>query len=297
MKTDQAIYQRLSIGAEAFRVLTGGLRLDGPYQFRSVTFKALERRADGVFEPAGQKAPMYVVEFQAQPNASAWYNLLTKVGLIGEQRPSADIRGILIFLHEKDDPGPPPGIANAESLFTAVYLNRFLPALLAQEPDNPFVIVLAPLVVERDEELQAQVPHIWQTIQSAPLPEPIRERLSEVLQFWLFERFRSLSAEEIISMITHLTPLEETRAYQDIFAKGAAEGMTKGRAEGLTKGKAEGKADTLQRQLHRRFGALPDWAEQRIAVASIEQLDAWLDGIFDADSVAGLLGPADLTDL
>jgi hypothetical protein len=45
MKTDQAIYQLLSIGAEAFRVLTGGLRLDGPYQFRSVTFKALERRA------------------------------------------------------------------------------------------------------------------------------------------------------------------------------------------------------------------------------------------------------------
>jgi hypothetical protein len=85
---------------------------------------------------------------------------LTKVGLIGEQRPSADIRGVLIFLHEKDDPGPPLGIADAESLCTAVYLNRFLPELLAQEPDNPFVVVLAPLVVERDEELQAQVPHI-----------------------------------------------------------------------------------------------------------------------------------------
>jgi predicted transposase YdaD len=289
MKTDQAIYQLLSIGAEAFRVLTGGLRLDGPYQFRSVTFKALERRADGVFEPAGQEAPTYVVEFQAQPNASAWYNLLTKVGLIGEQRPSADIRGVLIFLHDKDDPGPPLGIADAESLFTAVYLNRFLPELLAQEPDNPFVVVLAPLVVERDEELKAQVPHIWQTIQSAPLPEPIRERLAEVLQFWLFERFRSLSAKEITSMITHLTPLEETRAYQEIFAEG--------KTEGKTEGKAEGKADTLQRQLHRRFGAVPDWAEQRIAAASTEQLDAWLDGIFDADSVAGLLGPADLTDL
>ncbi|HCS90440.1 MAG TPA: hypothetical protein DIW77_10380 [Chromatiaceae bacterium] len=86
--------------------------------------------------------------------------LLTKVGLIGEQRPSADIRGVLIFLHEKDDPGPPLGITDAESLCTAVYLNRFLPELLAQEPDNPFVVVLAPLVVERDEELQAQVPHI-----------------------------------------------------------------------------------------------------------------------------------------
>ncbi|ESQ13235.1 MAG: DUF2887 domain-containing protein [Thiohalocapsa sp. PB-PSB1] len=253
------------------------MRLPWPYQFRSVTFKALERRADGVFEPAGQDAPVYVVEFQAQPVASAWYNLLTEVDLIGEQRPSADIRGVLIFLHEQDNPGPPPGLADAESLFKAVYLNRFLPELLAQEPSNPFVVVLVPLVVERDEELKAQVPHIWQTIQSAPLPEPIRERLEEVLQFWLFERFRSLSAKEIASMIRHLTPLEETRAYQEIFA--------------------EGKADTLQRLLRRRFGAVPDWAEQRIAAASTEQLDAWLDGIFDAGSVAGLLGPADLTDL
>jgi hypothetical protein len=35
MKTDEPIYTPLSTGAEAFRVLTGGLRLTGPYQFRS----------------------------------------------------------------------------------------------------------------------------------------------------------------------------------------------------------------------------------------------------------------------
>jgi predicted transposase YdaD len=98
----------------------------------------------------------------------------------------------------------------------------------------------------------------------------------------LFERFRSLTAEEILSMITHLTPLEETRAYQDIFSKGEA------------KGKDEGKAETLLRQLRRRFGAVPDWAEERIAAASVEQLDTWLDGIFDADGVVGLIGSADL---
>ncbi len=63
-------------------MLTGGLQLSGAYRFRSVTFKALERRADGVFEPTGQAAPVHVVEFQAQPAAGAWYNLLTKVGLI-----------------------------------------------------------------------------------------------------------------------------------------------------------------------------------------------------------------------
>jgi predicted transposase YdaD len=41
------------------------------------------------------------------------------------------------------------------------------------------------------------------------------------------------------------TPIEETRAYQSIFAKG------------LQTGKAEGKAETLKRQLFHRFGCYP----------------------------------------
>jgi predicted transposase YdaD len=143
-------------------------------------------------------------------------------------------------------------------------MNRFLPALLEQEPDNPFVAVLAPLAIERDEVLKAQAPRLWQAIQSAPIPEPVRDRLAEVLQFWLFERFTALTAEEILKMITHLTPLEETRAYRDIFSRGEAEGEKKGKAEG----EVQGKAKALLRQLRRRFGAVPDWAEQRIGAAA-----------------------------
>jgi predicted transposase YdaD len=182
-------------------VLTGGLELVGPYQFRSVTFKSLERRADGVFESQAGDEPTHLVEFQAQRNPGAWYNLLTKVGLLGEERPRTDVRGILIFLHE---------------------------------------------------------------------------------------RFVSLTAEEILAMITHLTPLEETRAYRDIFGKGEAKGKIEG--------KAEGKAETLLRLLRRRFGVMPQWAERRISAASTEQLDAWLDGIFDADGIVGLIGPEETTD-
>ncbi|MCK7580656.1 MAG: Rpn family recombination-promoting nuclease/putative transposase [Chromatiales bacterium] len=39
----------------------------------------------------------YVVEFQAQPAAGAWYNLLTKIGLYGEEHPDRDVRGLLIL--------------------------------------------------------------------------------------------------------------------------------------------------------------------------------------------------------
>jgi len=189
----------------------------------------------------------------------------------------------------------PPSSGAADPPFKAIYLDRFLPDWLEREPDNPFVAVFAPLVLKRDEDLWALAPRLWQTIQDASLPEPIRHTLSEVLELWLFERFRTLTAEEIWTMLHHLPPLEETRAYQSIFvkgeAKGKAEGEAKGKAEGEAKGKAEGKAEVIQRLLARRFGPLPCWAEQRIAAAPAEQLDAWLDALLEADSVAALIGP------
>jgi predicted transposase YdaD len=284
VKTDPAIYTYLSTGPEAFRILTGGLALSGTYRFRSVTFKALERRADGVCEPDGHSGPAYVVEFQAQPSAGAWYNLLTKVGLLGEADATADVRAVLIFLHEDDDPGRPAGLLCADGPFQAVYLNRFLPDLLAQEPDNPYVAVLAPLVIERDEELRAQGPRLWQTLQTAPVSEPVRAKLSEILAFWFFDRFRHLTAEEIWSMLRQLTPLEETRAYREIFAKGEAEGEAKG--------EAKASARSLALLLRRRFGPLPEWASERVAAASVEQLYAWLDDVLDAASLEELIGPA-----
>ncbi len=53
-----------SPGAEAFRILTGGRELVGPYRFCSPTIKGLERRLDGIFEPDGHDEPVSAVEFQ-----------------------------------------------------------------------------------------------------------------------------------------------------------------------------------------------------------------------------------------
>ena len=79
-------------------------------------------------------------------------------------------------------------------------------------------------------------------------------------------------------MLNLVTPIQETKAYQSIFAEGKVEG------------KAEGKAEDLKRLLKRRFNTLPPWAAQRIEAASIAQLDVWLDGIFDAQSLEALIG-------
>ena len=77
-------------------------------------------------------------------------------------------------------------------------------------------------------------------------------------------------------MLQVLTPLEETRAYQQLVGIG----------------RKAGDLTILSKQLRRRFGELPDWAVARLQGADAEQLEAWAERIFDARDVADLLGPA-----
>lgn len=286
LKTDQPIYLYLSTGPEALRVLTGGLTLRGPYRFASVTLKGLERRLDGIIEPDDPDEPVRVLEFQGQAADAAWYNLLTKMGLTGERHPRRDVQGIGVFLRRADVPAYPRGIAGEGCSVRAVYLDEVLRELMTREPDNPYVAVLAPLVIADDQELAAQAPTLWQRVRAADLPEPARDTLSEVLLFWFMDRFKTLTRDEVRAMLSFWTSIEETSGYQAIKEEGREEGLKEGRAEGLL----QAKADTLTRLLVRRFGSLPGWAAARIAAADLAQLDAWIDGLLDARDLPDLLG-------
>ena len=67
-------------------------------------------------------------------------------------------------------------------------------------------------------------------------------------------------------------------------ALGRQEGLQKGLEKGLQKGEAL----ALQRLLTRRFGSLPPAIEARIAAASIEEIDAWVDAFIDAPSLEAI---------
>ena len=229
MKTDHPVYLFLRSGPEAFRVLTGGLQLEGPYKVCSLTIKSLERRLDGLVAPDGHAGPAYVVEFQAQPVDKSLYNLAAKVGLYGEEHPEDEVLGIAVFLRAADIPARPSWVHAPDSPIRCISLDSFLREWLGREPDNPYVTVFAPLIIDSDAELTQRAPVLWQTIQQAPLDADIRETLSEVLEFWFFERFSRYTDEEIWTMLNLVTPLEETKAYQSIFAKGEARGKTEAR--------------------------------------------------------------------
>jgi hypothetical protein len=66
--------------------------------------------------------------------------------------------------------------------------------------------------------------------------------------------------------------------------------MEKGRQEGRLEGRIELARSTLERQLTRRFGALPPEAEDRIHRATLPQLETWLDRIIDAPTWQAVFG-------
>ena len=63
-------------------------------------------------------------------------------------------------------------------------------------------------------------------------------------------------------------------------------GIEKGREEGLLRGKAT----VLKRLIDRRFGEVPEWAEQRMEGATSEELDLWIDRVLDAERLADIFG-------
>jgi len=80
-------------------------------------------------------------------------------------------------------------------------------------------------------------------------------------------------------MLQVLTPLEETRSYKELVGKGEKLGRQKATLELLTK------------LLHRRFGRLPRWANDRLRQANLKQLETWAENIFEAKELTDLLGP------
>ena len=82
-----------------------------------------------------------------------------------------------------------------------------------------------------------------------------------------------------------ISPLE-----QSFIDEGVKRGVKQGLAQGLERGRREGAAALLERQLTRRFGPLSRTARNKLARASIEQLDAWSDALPDAQSLKQVIG-------
>jgi len=127
----------------------------------------------------------------------------------------------------------------------------------------------------------------------SPTSNPGLYRWSRFLLARTEEEFELLSKEDPV-MGTAKKNLEELSADDDVrrtaydretALRAHLHTIAAERAEGRVEGRVEGQREMLGRLLAKRFGELPAWAAERVAYASAEQLEVYLDAVLSASSL------------
>jgi predicted transposase YdaD len=287
MKTDTQIYTLLGADPDFLYRLTDGIEVHGPYLFGALDVKGLARRTDGVLMPQREEEGIWVIEFQAQPDPLIYHRLVQEVGLVGERHPTRAVRGFVLFAEAALDPATEPWHSllarDADAPLRRAYLPDVLRRLAQDVPDHPLLAVFLPYLEDDLERLRGRAPAVYSQLKAAAVPPQARQYCLDVFQSWLMARFKTHSLKEVLKMLGELTPLEETRAYKELVAKGEAIGRQEGRQEGRQR-----EERLILRQLQRRIGPVPQAQQTRIAAFPIEQLEALGEALLDFADLADL---------
>nr|WP_274522011.1 DUF4351 domain-containing protein [Ectothiorhodospira lacustris] len=60
----------------------------------------------------------------------------------------------------------------------------------------------------------------------------------------------------------------------------------------MEQGREQGTRRMLARQIVKKYGAIPTWAQTRLEQAGPEQLETWADAILEAETLEALLSEA-----
>jgi hypothetical protein len=83
-----------------------------------------------------------------------------------------------------------------------------------------------------------------------------------------------------------IMPILEDIMDHDLLGPAIRQGMQQGREEG----RQEGELIIVRRQAIKRFGTLPDWADQRLTTLSAAEIEALSDRLLEAKTVEDLFG-------
>ncbi|MBF0102676.1 MAG: DUF2887 domain-containing protein [Desulfobacterales bacterium] len=260
MKTDPLFYRLFQIDPSSlFRLVN--IDIQGDYRFESVTIKNTEKRIDGLFRSVDGTNPDVFLEIQGYDDPKIYWRFFREICSYQEQ---SEYRlppfiAVLLFLDDKYKPGDSP--------FACVAPYRFICANLIDELKKIWhkpspLTVLKPFLVKNKKELYQSIRQWENEIRSLQFEENKTESLIELLEYAILEKFPKLSIKEVQAML-QLTPLEKTRAVQELLAitsekkfiegiekgreKGRKEGIQKGRKEGIEKGIEKGRKEGIQK--------------------------------------------------
>ena len=133
----------------------------------------------------------------------------------------------------------------------------------------------------------------------AVLQGPENQPLRRTITIWLrlllrrkAPRANMAEIDDINDLLKGDTMLEQTieRWFDEATLKGEQKGRQEGRQEGKREGLHQGFSKAVALQLQLRFGPVPDWAQERLASASEEQLVIWTGAILTATSLQDFFG-------
>jgi predicted transposase YdaD len=256
-----------------------GLPSPGPITLRSITIKALERRADAVIVPEAPDQPLTIVEFQFQKDDTIYPRTIMEMAAVQLIYPGRAVQGLIFFGYNNLDPRTAPWTQVVRSYVLADVLQQWE----RNRPSDPLVAVFKPLLAESEEQLQRQAADYVRAIKYSSLNPACKRTLEEVFVSWLVQRFKDKTKKEIEMMLVgELPDLEETASGKDLIRIGEQRGEQK----------------TILAFLTARFGTVPAALQERIATLApdeAERLVRFLANCQSLDEVTRwLAGPAAL---
>ena len=103
MRTDKQLLRVFETAPQWIFELTG-LPSPGASTLKSLTVKALERRADGVVIPEATDGPLTVVEFQFQKDATVYPRIVVEMALLQQSHQMRPVQGLIFFGYNDVDP-------------------------------------------------------------------------------------------------------------------------------------------------------------------------------------------------
>jgi predicted transposase/invertase (TIGR01784 family) len=273
MKTDTLFYQLFqSFHSLLFELIERPITEAEGYQFSSVEVKEKAFRFDGIFIPATNDKPFFLIEIQFQPKEDFYWEFLSEIFLyLNQYRPKQEWQAVAIFARRSFEPEIPNYVREiiASNRIVRVYLYDWL----ERETDS-FAISIVQLILSSESQAVAMARRLGEKIEQENDPE-IQEQVLELIETVLVYKFPKLTRQEIEAMFTY-SDLKHTRVYQDA------------REEGEQRGLVKGQATMLLRLLNRKFGQISPSLRGKVNKLSAKQLENLAEALFDLETIADL---------
>ena len=253
----------------------------------------------------GEWVYLYIlIEFQSSVDAFMAVRMMVYVGLLYQDL----IRRGEVLNNKRLPPVLPIVLYNGDQKWTAATdiaeLIPKVPGLVSDYlPQMKYLLVDENSYTEAElaglKNLMAAVIRFEHPANSAALLQLIellnewldgKPELKRIFAIWI--RAVLLRQSKHALVLPKVNDLKELKmSLAERFDEWAKEHEQKGMEKGIEKGIEKGEALLLQRQLVRRFGALPNEVVNQIATAAPEQIETWGDRVLDAATLDDVFCP------